>query len=174
METLKKIIDGKSITNVEAQQLFDTLESVSIDFMIGKWKGEEIFTEHPMDGFLASTGWYGKIFKSADEVHPLLFYTDKNKSDIFAVNPSTILDFQSKSADQQFFLADYRSEIETKEYKARLRNTEFRESISATMIYDQLPINDVFKKIDDNTLLGAMDMRDDSKNYFFILRRDFN
>jgi hypothetical protein len=37
--------------------------------------------------------------------------------------------------------------------------TEYRGVVSATMIYDALPINDVFRKVEDGTVLGAMDFR---------------
>lgn len=44
--------------------------------------------------------------------------------------------------------------------------------MSATMIYDQLPVNDVFRKLDDNTVIGVMDNRDVKDPFFFKLRRD--
>ena len=56
--------------------------------------------------------------------------------------------------------------------KARLRTTRYRGVDTATMIYDQLPINDVFRKLDDQTVLGAMDLRGIRSPYFFLLRRD--
>ena len=43
---------------------------------------------------------------------------------------------------------------------------------TATMIYDQLPVNDVFRKLDDRTVIGAMDLRGSKKPYFFVLTRD--
>ncbi len=42
------------------------------------------------------------------------------------------------------------------------------------MIYDQLPVNDVFRKLDDNhddTVIGAMDLRGSRKPFFFVLTR---
>jgi hypothetical protein len=40
------------------------------------------------------------------------------------------------------------------------------------MIYDSLPINDVFRKVDDDTVLGAMDLRFTPQPFFFILTRE--
>ena len=40
------------------------------------------------------------------------------------------------------------------------------------MIYDQLPVNDVFRRLDDDTVLGAMDLRGSATPYFFVLTRD--
>lgn len=60
----------------------------------------------------------------------------------------------------------------TKEPKARLRMTEYRGVVSATMIYDALPIHDVFRRVDDETVIGAMDLRGHDRPYFFFLRRE--
>lgn len=62
--------------------------------------------------------------------------------------------------------------LKTYESKARLRMVEFRGGISATMIYDEKPINDHFRKISDNMVLGIMDLKGIAQPYFFILERD--
>jgi len=40
------------------------------------------------------------------------------------------------------------------------------------MSYDQLPIIDVFRAVDDDTLVGAMDLRGLAEPYLFTLRRE--
>jgi len=40
------------------------------------------------------------------------------------------------------------------------------------MIYDHLPIMDLFRKVDDNTLLGVMDLKGMQQPFFFVLYRD--
>jgi hypothetical protein len=40
------------------------------------------------------------------------------------------------------------------------------------MIYDALPINDLFRAAGPDTLVGAMDMRGLADPFFFILRRE--
>jgi hypothetical protein len=40
------------------------------------------------------------------------------------------------------------------------------------MIYDTLPINDSFRKVDDNTVLGLMGFKDIPQPFFFLLRRE--
>ncbi len=62
--------------------------------------------------------------------------------------------------------------LSTSESRARLRMTEYRGKSSATMIYDQLPINDIFRKLDDNTVLAVMDNRTVKDPFFFKLIRD--
>ena len=49
---------------------------------------------------------------------------------------------------------------------------EHRGVSTATMIYDALPIHDVFRKVDDDTVLGLMDLRGLPQPFFFVLRRE--
>lgn len=62
--------------------------------------------------------------------------------------------------------------METDQFKARLRMTEYRGKLSATMIYDDWPTLDVFRQVDGDTVLGVMDARGMAAPYFFVLRRD--
>lgn len=48
---------------------------------------------------------------------------------------------------------------------------EYRGVVSAAMSYDALPIDDHFRAVDDDTLIGAMDMRG-LATYMFVLRRE--
>jgi hypothetical protein len=52
--------------------------------------------------------------------------------------------------------------------------TEYRGKNSATMIYDQLPINDVFRKLDGDTVLSVMDNKIVKDPFFFKLTRENN
>jgi hypothetical protein len=56
--------------------------------------------------------------------------------------------------------------------KARLRTIEHRGVATAAMVYDSLPIIDVFRRVDDDTLLGLMDLRGLPQPFFFLLRRE--
>ena len=42
----------------------------------------------------------------------------------------------------------------------------------AAMLYDQLPIVDVFRRLDAQTLLGVMDARGISQSFFITLRHE--
>ena len=57
--------------------------------------------------------------------------------------------------------------------KARLREIRYRGGVTAAMIYDDLAIIDIFRKIDDTTVLGVMDLKGKmgEKGYFFLLER---
>jgi hypothetical protein len=56
--------------------------------------------------------------------------------------------------------------------KARLRTIEHRGVATAAMVYDALPIIDVFRRVDADILLGLMDLRGLARPFFFLLRRD--
>lgn len=47
--------------------------------------------------------------------------------------------------------------LQTKEYKARLRMMDYRGKLSAAIVYDTQPIIDIFRRVDDKTVLGLMD-----------------
>ena len=40
------------------------------------------------------------------------------------------------------------------------------------MIYDSLPINDVFRMVDEDTVMGVMDRKGEEQPFFFMLRRE--
>ena len=62
--------------------------------------------------------------------------------------------------------------LRTSRPQARLRMIEYRGVLTGTMAYDALPINDHFRKVDEDTLLGAMDLRGLSSPFMFVLRRE--
>lgn len=174
-EELKKIMNRK-ITQKQAYDFFDKLESLELSDIMGVWKGRELYTGHPMEGLLDICKWYGKEFKSTEKVYPLIFKTSKDK--LFYCNPgllpfnTSIQKIPKRLIPMIFNII--RPLIITNKSKARLRMTKYRGVISASMLYDRLPIIDIFRKIDDNTIMGLMDSKLDKsrKGYFFILYKD--
>lgn len=171
-----ELIQEPNTTTAQALDLFDRLESVDVKFMLGRWRGNEFPTQHPLDGALRFFNWYGKEFCDAETVHPLLF-ADANQN-IFKVAPKFFLvnlalpyvaQLQHPIVKRLFFAI--RPWLETQQSQARLRMMWVRDQVSATMVYDYLPINDTFKKIDDQTVLGMMDMKGMEPPFFFVLRR---
>ncbi len=162
----------------EAHAFFDSLDPVSIDFMIGGWRGSGYETGHPLDGLLEAYHWHGKRFESSEDVHPLVFNT--MSGGFRCVNPGpmgasfglleSMPSLKSNTMGKIFqFLMPL---FGTSKSKARLRMLEYRGKVSATMIYDQLPINDVFRKLDENTVLGVMDRKGTEFPFFFKLTRE--
>jgi hypothetical protein len=54
---------------------------------------------------------------------------------------------------------------------ARVRVVTHRGIPTAALLYDALPIVDVFRRIDDDVLLGLMDMRGLDHVFLFLLRK---
>lgn len=173
MLTLEEYLNKGTISTNDALAFFDRLEPVENQFMFGRWKGAGFPTGHSLDGVLEATGWYGKEFKDEENVHPLMFYK-ANMKDLFVVNPAlvTLSIPVPKNKIAHWLMLLIKPFVQTKGYKARLRQMRFRGKESATMVYDRKPINDIFRKIDDNTVLGLMDLKGDKNPFFFLLRRE--
>ncbi|KAA0100900.1 DUF4334 domain-containing protein [Mycolicibacterium sp. P1-18] len=180
---LTDVLPDTPTTTADALAIYDAAPAVEPDFMIGTWHGAEMPTNHPLDGMLAASGWWGKQFVDAETVHPLLFPTADGAA-LWALNPALAFGGLGvatrvpglKNRDFSGAIAKLKPVLGTTAPKARLRTTRYRGVDTATMVYDQLPINDVFRLLDDapgsETVLGAMDLRGSNRPYFFVLRRD--
>jgi hypothetical protein len=160
-----------------ALDLYDTLAPVRVEEMTGSWRGESLRTGHPLDGLLERFRWHGKRFDGPDDAHPLIF--DAGGERKVAINPAFVplasvvrYRWVLRAPLLPTLFAVIRPLVSTGQPKARLRLTEYRGVVTATMSYDALPINDVFRKIDDDTLVGAMDARGLEAPYLFVLRRE--
>ncbi len=160
-------------------ELFDGLEGVTPAFMTGMWKGTEIPSGHPMDGLLSLAPWYGKKFYDAESAAPLIMRDKKGR--LYSADPDRLLKyarlitavpFKPAGIDPNIF-DPFLKLFSTSKYRARVREVRYRGTVSAAMIYDHLEIIDVFRKIDENTVLGVMDFKGKmhEKGFFFILRR---
>lgn len=175
MKTFNDLVQAGQASTAEALALFDSLEGVDLNFMFGRWQGSGLQTGHQMDGLLEHFNWYGKAFHDADHVDPLLFGSSES---VHRLNPglvpmslATKFTFPKNTLTRLLFLI-VSPLLRTRQSRARIRMTEYRGKLSATMVYDQLPINDVFRKVDGNTLLGVMDLKGVAQPFFFVLRRE--
>lgn len=172
---IQTVVQQRKATTEEALKLFDELDTVDLEFMLGRWQGSDFDTNHSLDGLLETMGWYGKEFVDADNVHPLLF---GNGNEIFKVDPNPVITNLGlkfplpKDSSLKPLYGTMGKLLKTEESKARIRMMEYRHKVSATMIYDYLPIHDVFRKIDNNTVMGLMDWKGIPQPFFFILNRE--
>ena len=160
----------------DALAFFDALPPLRVPELFGTWRGRGIPTGHPLDGLLERFGWYGKRFDGADLAHPLLF--DGPGGEVVAVNPALVplpvvlgwpALLRNRAAAAAFRLA--LPLLRTGRPRARLRMTEYRGVVSATLCYDALPIHDVFRRVDGDTVLGVMDLRGMERPFVFVLFR---
>jgi hypothetical protein len=169
-----RLADG--LPREEAVALFDAAPPVAVGEMLGRWRGSGLPTGSPLDGLLESYGWYGKEFRDAETVHPLLFGTPSGPRPVDpALVPMAVLRDRpglahSRVARTAFRLA--RPLVTTSKPRARLRSVEHRGVQTAAMVYDALPIIDVFRRLSDDVRLGLMDLRGLADPFFFVLRRE--
>ena len=159
----------------ETLGFFDGLPAVPAAEMLGRWRGSGLPTGSPLDGLLEAYGWYGKEFLDAERVHPLLFGAPGGPRPIDpALIPMGLLRDRpslARSAAARRAFTVLRPLLRTAKPRARLRTVEHRGVATAAMVYDALPIIDVFRRVDATTLLGLMDMRSAPMPYFFVLVR---
>jgi hypothetical protein len=169
-------LSGAPVEDVLA--FVDTLPAVRVAELTGTWRGRELTTGNPLDGLLGRFGWYGKRFDGPDQVHPLLFAD--GRGGVLAVNPalaplSLVVRLapllRNPLAVGLFRLV--RPLLRTSRPRARLRMVEYRGVVSAAMLYDALPVVDVFRRVDGDTVVGLMDMRGLEQPFVFVLRRDW-
>ena len=158
-----------------ALEHFDSLPPVTTTSLHGVWRGSGVPTGHPLDGVLEHLGWYGKKFDDDERVHPLLFRTRRG---LTSINPARVpFDvvlgaaplLHGAPAAGLFALA--RPLMSTRRPRARLRDVRYRGVVSAGMVYDDVPVIDAFRSVDDDTVLGAMDARGMPQPYLFQLHR---
>lgn len=170
------LIDGQPATTDEALAIFDALPAAHMDTLWGEWSGGECNTGHPSEGLLDLYGWKGKTFVDPDTVHPLVFRAGSGKTR--TLEPRLLFPglnlpaWLARSRVMTVLFRLFRPLLATRRARARLRMIEHRGVVTATMAYDHLPIHDVFRRVDDDTLLGCMDLKGDPQPYFFYLRRD--
>lgn len=168
------LLDARQGSTEEALALFDALEPVDLTFMQGRWKGSEIRTGHPMDGWLEASGWFGKEFVDPETVHPLLFQLG---GALVRVAPHPLAmrwlrRFPFLQAPLWGPLLRLAIGLQrTEASQARLRMVETRGKLGAAMIYDALPVVDSFRRIDARTVLGIMDEKGLAQPYVFLLER---
>jgi len=121
---------------------FDSLEAVAVEQMIGDWEGFVFNTGHPGERQLGKLKWAGKAFRGPNEVYPIVSQDDAGKR-----YPNPIMG------------------------EACLREVRYRGVVTATMVYDQHPIFDHFRRVTNDLVLGVMDRKGEEKPLFFWLRR---
>lgn len=175
LERLERLEQGT--TAGELLTFFDSLPAVSVGQLAGSWQGSGIPTGHRLDGVLEAMGWHGKRFAGPEEAHPLLF--DDGRGAVVPVNPTFApmgLVLRAPGlARHPLTVRVFRLVlplVRTRKPRARLRAMESRGVVTATMLYDALPINDAFRTVAPDTLLGLMDLRGMEDPFFFVLRRE--
>ena len=164
------------LTTEDALALFDRLKPVAPEEMLGPWHGESVPTGHPLDGVLEAWHWHGKRFLSTEAVHPLIFAAAGGRR--ISVDPNWVpmallrAPWVGRLAPLGRLAPWLLPLLATEKPRARLRQLYYRDRLSCAMLYDNLPIIDVFRRLDANSLLGLMDARGLEQPFFFTLQRE--
>ena len=184
-------LGGTHFSASQVYAFFDTLPPVELDFMVGRWRAAAVPTNNLQDGNLAVLDFYGKRFHGAGnnyEVDPLFCWSGDNlvmlasppyftmKTNPYMV-PSTSTPFRREVFHKINQLTVLKC-CTTKKPQAHTMIAEHRGVYTTAMVYDELPMLDVFRKVDENTILlvfilkGFSDSADDTSSPFLSLTRD--
>ncbi|HEV7211437.1 MAG TPA: DUF4334 domain-containing protein [Blastococcus sp.] len=170
-------VHSGGVSPEEALAFFDSLPAVTTAEMRGRWRGSGLRTGSPLDGLLESYGWYGKEFVDDESVHPLLVTGRSGAPRPIDPGLLPIGVLRDWAGFLQFWpfraaFAVIRPLLHTEKPKARLREISHRGVVTAALVYDGLPVIDVFRRVSDDVRLGAMDMRGLPAPFLFRLDRD--
>ncbi len=131
--------------------LWSDLTTLEVDEMLGAWRGGDFATGHVASSVLEKVRWHGKRFDSALEAVPLRCRDDDGEL--------------------------YSNTAAGGGGEASLWPVGFRGEVTATMVYDRMPVFDHFKRVDADTLMGIMNGKLEaafgvSDLYYFWLERD--
>ncbi|KAI9743665.1 MAG: hypothetical protein M1818_002981 [Claussenomyces sp. TS43310] len=136
--------NNKDIKETDIAAIFSELEPVAPEVFTGEWKGFGVQTGHPGNEQNVGLKWAGKTFRSPDDVDPFVVYND---------------------AGERVWKEDIGH--------ARLREVKYKGVVSTAMIYDTYPIIDHFRRVNDTTIVGAMDtpMMAEAGIFYFYLTK---
>lgn len=172
MLSFKDVATKRAGSTEELWKVFDSLPPVAVSDLVGyKWKGYEVDNGHPWVGKLESNNWFGKQYHDEDNGDALLIYANEQKDgETFAADG--LKTFKAFNSDTERVLFKDRAKYEANGSICRLKTILHRGVNTASMFYDQLPVNDSFRKVDDNTVFGVMDNKVlPDPPYFFVLEK---
>jgi hypothetical protein len=159
-----------------AFEQFRSLPPVEPIEIVGLWQGRGIPAGHPLDGVLENLGWFGKRFRADMRADALLFGTREGR--LIAIDPARIplrLAFRfhklGRTGAARFLFFYLRRGLLASGPVACLRIVRFAGAESAAMVYDEQPIVDYFRRVDERKIMGVMTIRGEDRFYFFELER---
>jgi Zn-dependent alcohol dehydrogenase len=142
-DRFRDVIDSDRATTLdELDELYESADAVEIDDVLGEWAGGIFGLGHPIEAQLQTMRWAGKSFASPDKVAPIVCFD---------------------AAGERFVNHSFGG--------ATLKMTDYRGSATATMVYDNLPMADHFRRVSDAILIGAMEAKGQKRPGYFYLTR---
>ena len=135
--------DKKTIPFEQLANYFQSLDAMSTPEIIGEWRG----------GF----------FKSGNSID----WTLKDYWIIKWVGKNFVTENNVKAHVYRFLGIKFNFPIIG---KASVRQVEFNGKVSTAIIYNHLPIIDHFRKVNNTTIMGAMDYKGKVVLYFYLCK----
>lgn len=132
------------IPRKELDEFFDSLEPVAIDEFKGEWQVKFLFTK---EGTGSKLETFIRVFPVFRVYGKKFLGQDKVKAWIYRISG---IKFSILGAS------------------AVLRKVEFRNKLSTSMVYNYLPLIDNFRKIDEFTIMGVMEIKGETALYFYL------
>lgn len=138
------------VTDIRADDLphlWRSLPPVAPAELVGLWRGTGLSLRHPIQRQLERSGWFGKLFRSVDDVAPIVC---EDAAGELTANTA---------------LAGGGASVRT------IRHDGLD---TAAMVYDTRPVIDLFTRLGPDTVLGVMTGRGtdvDGRLYHFVLER---
>ncbi|WOS66007.1 DUF4334 domain-containing protein [Sinorhizobium fredii] len=155
---------------------FRSLLPVEPREIVGLWRGRGIPTGHPFDGVLENLGWFGKRFTPDMRADALLFRSGERR--LIAIDPARIplrlaLRFYNvgRMRIARNLFSYLQRGLRANGPVASLKTMPFDGVAGAAMLYDDQPVVDYFRRIDEHRIMGAMTISGDNRIYFFELER---
>ncbi|MFF2389417.1 alcohol dehydrogenase catalytic domain-containing protein [Agromyces sp. NPDC058104] len=145
-ELLADLLAGRVAAD-DLPRIWRSLPAVDPAELRGLWRGSGLSDDHAAHRMLVRSRWYGKLFRSADDVAPIVCETDDG---------ALVVDAALARGG------------------ASLSRAEHDGLSTAAMGYDGQPIVDLFVRIGPGAVLGVMTGRhalDDGRAYYFVLER---
>ncbi|WP_234828078.1 DUF4334 domain-containing protein [Sinorhizobium fredii] len=130
---------------------------------------------HPLDGVLENLGWFGKRFRPDMRECTVVSHgtaaahrhrSGENTSSLGASFPK-----HRQHGRRETPVSCLMRGLRAKGPVASLTTMPLYGVVSAAMIYDDQPIVDYFRRIDEQRIMGAMTVSGDDRIYFFELER---
>ncbi|KAF4956405.1 hypothetical protein FSARC_11608 [Fusarium sarcochroum] len=123
------------------ESFLDQLPPISLPKLLGSWNGGFFDTGHPNGDYMEEISWVGKEFVSVDHVDPVI------------VSPEG-----KRQSWGKWGLAS-------------LKEIVYRGQVTAAMIYDDRPVIDYFRYVDEKTVAGVMEGKHlDGPFYFYLTK----
>lgn len=152
---IKRLCRDGSVTQADLAVAFDTLNPVSIDMLVGTWKVDPSYADTPGGKMLVESGWWGARFVDIETVDPLL-YPRPDGNGVFAADLLAVLAVLSTGERD---ISARRDEVETSTPIGRIRMVEYHGVLTATLVYDQVPVLDYLRAVDGDTIVAAVEHR---------------